>query len=29
MEIVGPADLEFTLAGETAHFIIIEMPEMG
>jgi hypothetical protein len=28
MEVVGPADLELTLAGETAHFIIIEMPEM-
>lgn len=28
MEVAGPADLKFTLAGETAHFIIIEMPEM-
>ncbi len=28
MEIVGPAELEFSLAGESAHFIMIEMPEM-
>jgi hypothetical protein len=28
LEIVGPAELEFSRAGETAHFIIIEMPEM-
>ena len=29
LEVVGPAELEFSLAGDTAHFIIIEMPEAG
>lgn len=28
LEIVGPAELEFSLAGDHAHFIIIEMAEM-
>ena len=27
LEIIGPAKLKFSLAGETAHFIIIEMPQ--
>ncbi|NMG45481.1 cupin domain-containing protein [Aromatoleum toluvorans] len=27
LEVVGPAELEFSLAGEHAHFIIIEMAE--
>lgn len=27
MEVVGPAELEFTPTGENAHFIIIEMDE--
>lgn len=27
LEVVGPAELEFTLAGDQAHFIIIEMAE--
>ncbi len=28
MEVVGPAELEFSSASEDAHFIIIEMPEI-
>ncbi len=28
LEIIGPAELEFSLVGETAHFIVIEMPEV-
>lgn len=27
LEVVGPADLEFSLIGDTAHFIVIEMVE--